>query len=142
MICSREEVGPTLSQALHLLNGETIENKITQGGVVKKLMSSNRTPREIASELFLRCFGRFPTDNELIKLEKYWGVTEEQPMSNPLSEALVPVLDMAPVIPVIRIEEPGSAVPLAAALAEGGLRVLEITLPKIEKARKRAIKVD
>ena len=40
-----------LSQALHLLNGTTIEDKITQGGVVKKLMDSNRTPREIASEL-------------------------------------------------------------------------------------------
>lgn len=80
-VCSREEVGPTLSQALHLLNGTTIEDKITQGGVVKKLMDSNRTPREIASELYLRCFGRFPTDNELVKLEKYWGVTETQPQA-------------------------------------------------------------
>ena len=42
-------------------------------------MSSNRTPREIASELYLRCFGRFPAEDELVKLEKYWGVTEEQP---------------------------------------------------------------
>ena len=80
-VCSREEVGPTLSQALHLLNGTTIEDKIAQGGVVKKLMDSSRTPREIASELFLRCFGRLPTDGELVKLEKYWGVTEEQPQA-------------------------------------------------------------
>jgi len=80
-VCSREEVGPTLSQALHLLNGTTIEDKITQGGVVKKLMDSNRTPREIASELYLRCFGRFPTENELVKLEKYWGVSETQPQA-------------------------------------------------------------
>jgi hypothetical protein len=79
VVCSREEVGPTLSQALHLLNGTTIEGKITQGGVIKKLMTSNLTPREITSDLFLRCFGRFPTDSELVKLEKYWGVTEEQP---------------------------------------------------------------
>jgi 2-dehydro-3-deoxyphosphogluconate aldolase/(4S)-4-hydroxy-2-oxoglutarate aldolase len=47
---------------------------------------------------------------------------------NPLSEAVIPLLELAPVIPVLRIEDPGSAVPLAAALAEGGLRVLEITL--------------
>ena len=80
-VCSREEVGPTLSQALHLLNGTTIEDKITQGGVVKKLMTSNRTPREIVSELFLRCYGRSPTEGELVKLEKYWGVTEEQPQA-------------------------------------------------------------
>lgn len=78
-ICSREEVGPTLSQALHLLNGTTIESKINQGGVIKKLMSSNRTPREITSDLFLRCFGRLPTEKELVKLEEHWGVTEEQP---------------------------------------------------------------
>ncbi|MEP6673116.1 MAG: DUF1549 and DUF1553 domain-containing protein [Chthoniobacter sp.] len=81
VVCSREEVGPTLSQALHLLNGTTIEDKITQGGVVKKLMDTNRTPREIAGELFLRCFGRFPTESELVKLEKYWGVTETQPQA-------------------------------------------------------------
>lgn len=47
---------------------------------------------------------------------------------NPLSEAVIPLLELAPVIPVLRIDDPGSAVPLAAALAEGGLRVLEITL--------------
>jgi hypothetical protein len=78
-ICSREEVGPTLSQALHLLNGTTIEQKINEGQVVPKLMKLNLSPREIASELFLRCFGRAPTDDELVKLETHWGVTEEQP---------------------------------------------------------------
>jgi len=78
-ICSREEVGPTLSQALHLLNGTTIEQKISEGQVVPKLMKLNLTPREIASELFLRCFGRSPTEDELVKLETHWGVTEEQP---------------------------------------------------------------
>ena len=79
VICSREEVGPTLSQALHLLNGETIEGKIAQGGVVKRLLDAKKTPREIASDLYMRCFGRMPTDEELNKLEKHWGVSEEQP---------------------------------------------------------------
>jgi hypothetical protein len=79
VICSREEVGPTLSQALHLLNGNTIDDKIQQGGVVKKLISLNKTPREIAQELYVRCFGRQPTEEELIKLEPHWGVTEQQP---------------------------------------------------------------
>ncbi len=79
VICSRELVGPTLSQALHMLNGDTVEGKITNGGVVQKLMKSNLTPREIASDLFLRCFGRAPSEPELRKLEEHWGVTEEQP---------------------------------------------------------------
>jgi hypothetical protein len=78
-VCAREEVGPTLSQALHLINGTTVENKITQGEVIKKLMAANLTPREIATELYLRCFSRPPTEEELIKLEQYWGVAEEQP---------------------------------------------------------------
>ncbi len=78
-ICSREEVGPTLSQALHLINGDNVEGKIAQGGVVKKLMNANKTPREIVQELYVRTFGRQPTEAELIKLEPHWGVTEEQP---------------------------------------------------------------
>ena len=79
VICSREQVGPTLSQALHMLNGDTVEGKIAAGGVVQKLMKANMTPREVSSELFLRCFGRNPTEQELVKLEEHWGVTEEQP---------------------------------------------------------------
>lgn len=78
-ICSREEVGPTLSQALHLLNGTTIEQKISDGQVVPKLMKLNLSPREIASELYMRCFGRAPSEDELVKLEPNWGITEEQP---------------------------------------------------------------
>jgi hypothetical protein len=79
VICSREEVGPTLSQALHLINGATVENKINEGGVVKKLMNANKAPREIVQDLFLRSFGRMPGEDELVKLEPHWGVTEEQP---------------------------------------------------------------
>lgn len=79
VICSREEVGPTLSQALHLINGTTVEQKIAAGGVIKKLMDQKLSSREIASELYMRCFGRKPTEQELQKLEQHWGVTEEQP---------------------------------------------------------------
>lgn len=46
-------------------------------------------------------------------------------MTQPTIESL---LGMAPVIPVIVIEDPKCAAPLAAALVAGGLRVLEITL--------------
>ena len=78
-ICSREEVGPTLSQALHLINGNTIEQKISQGGVIKKLMDLKLTPPEVAQELYVRCFGREPTDHEIKQLEPHWGVSEQQP---------------------------------------------------------------
>lgn len=77
-ICSREEVGPTLSQALHLINGDTVETKITQGGVIRKLLDAKKPPREIVTELYLRTFNRFPTDTELNHLEPRWGVSEQQ----------------------------------------------------------------
>ena len=79
-ICSREEVGPTLSQALHLINGDTVEQKISEGAVVKKMIALNKTPVEIVQELYLRCFGRQPSAEEILKLEPTWGITEEQPL--------------------------------------------------------------
>ena len=36
---------PTLSQALHLLNGDTVNAKIQQGGLVAKLMADEEVPR-------------------------------------------------------------------------------------------------
>lgn len=50
------------------------------------------------------------------------------PTASPLSEAMIPIMALAPVIPVIRIDDPRTAVPLAEALVAGGLRALEITL--------------
>lgn len=44
------------------------------------------------------------------------------------TETLLKLLDGQPVIPVIRIERADDAVPLARALAAGGLRAIEITL--------------
>jgi len=41
---------------------------------------------------------------------------------------LADILDRAPVIPVITINDPATAVPLARALLDGGISVLEITL--------------
>ena len=75
-ICSREQVGPTLSQALHLLNGDTVETKINGGGVVQRLVKEEKPPREIATDLYLRCFSRAPTDSELSRLEQHWNSTD------------------------------------------------------------------
>ena len=44
------------------------------------------------------------------------------------TEKLLSLLDGQPVIPVLRIENVADAVPLARALARGGLRMIEITL--------------
>jgi 2-dehydro-3-deoxyphosphogluconate aldolase / (4S)-4-hydroxy-2-oxoglutarate aldolase len=44
------------------------------------------------------------------------------------SEDLLPIVNLAPVIPVVVIEDASQAVPLARALVAGGLRAIEITL--------------
>lgn len=38
------------------------------------------------------------------------------------------ILTLSPVIPVLSIKDPGQAIPLARALASGGLKVIEVTL--------------
>ena len=68
-VCSCEvKMDPSLSQALHLLNGETVHKRIQQGGVVKKLITSKTPPAQALSELYLRCLTRHPTEKEKQKL--------------------------------------------------------------------------
>ena len=68
-VCSCEvKMEPTLSQALHLLNGDTVNAKIQQGGVIAKLMANKKFPRSGSSRLYVRCLGRKPTQEELDKL--------------------------------------------------------------------------
>lgn len=71
-VCSCEvKVDPNLSQALHLLNGSTVERKIDQGEVVKKLLAEGKKPQEIIQELYVRCLSRTPTAEESKELETF-----------------------------------------------------------------------
>jgi Protein of unknown function (DUF1553)/Protein of unknown function (DUF1549) len=71
-VCSCEvKVDPNLSQALHLLNGDTVQNKIEQGGVVKSLLKRGQTPEQIIANLYLRCLSRPPSAEELAKLKAF-----------------------------------------------------------------------
>jgi hypothetical protein len=71
-VCSCEvKVDPNLSQALHLLNGDTVQNKIEQGGLVKRLLKAGHSPEEVLDELYLRCLARLPDAQEKSKLAPY-----------------------------------------------------------------------
>ena len=71
-VCSCEvKIDPNLSQALHLLNGNTLQTKIEEGGVVKKLLKEGQTSEQIIRQLYLRCFSRAPTKEELTKLNDF-----------------------------------------------------------------------
>ena len=69
--CSCEvKMEPTLSQALHLLNGDTVNQKIKTGGVIEKLMKDKPKLEDRISDLYVRCFVRRPTPEEVAKVTK------------------------------------------------------------------------
>jgi hypothetical protein len=84
-VCSCEvRMEPTLSQALHLMNGNTVNTKIQQGGVVKTLLTETKFPEERIVELYLRCLARMPTQTELDKLTPLLapGAKQDQGLSD------------------------------------------------------------
>lgn len=73
-ICVCEtRVESNLSQALHLLVGDTIDGRIGSGQVVPKLLAANKTPEQILEELFIRALSRQPTAQELASLRELIG---------------------------------------------------------------------
>jgi hypothetical protein len=78
-VCSCEvKMEPTLSQALHLLNGSTTNQKIQQGGVVKNLTETRKFPEERIVELYLRTLSRMPAKAEIEKLVPLFGEGSNQ----------------------------------------------------------------
>ncbi|MBX7209440.1 MAG: DUF1553 domain-containing protein [Verrucomicrobiaceae bacterium] len=70
-VCACEvKMEPTLSQALHLMNGDAINDRIKQGGVVAKMINDKKTDREIVDNLYLRCFTRLPNDKEWTAIQR------------------------------------------------------------------------
>ncbi len=65
-VCSCEvKMEPNLSQALHLLNGQTVSQKVESGGVVKRLLGEKKTSEQVIEELYVRTLTRKPTDEEI-----------------------------------------------------------------------------
>lgn len=58
------KTSPTLSQALHLLNGETSGGKVVEGAVVAELLAEGKSSQEAMQSLYIRCLGRLPKDQE------------------------------------------------------------------------------
>jgi hypothetical protein len=64
--CSCEvSTSPTLSQALHLLNGENTTAKINQGQWIDRQLDNGQTPNQIATNIYVMCLSRIPTTNEM-----------------------------------------------------------------------------
>ena len=65
-VCSCEvKMEPTLSQALHLLNGDTVNQKIQAGGLIDRLIAEKIDPLAIIERLYITTLSRKPTAEEM-----------------------------------------------------------------------------
>ena len=68
-VCTCEVVmEPNLSQALHLINGNTTNDKIRQGKRVESLLNAGRDTGQVIDELYRAAFSRPPTPTERERL--------------------------------------------------------------------------
>jgi Protein of unknown function (DUF1553)/Protein of unknown function (DUF1549) len=63
---------PTADQRLHLLNSSLTQRKIEQSPMIKNLVVAGKTPRDIATGMYLGILSRFPTEDELKLVEGYF----------------------------------------------------------------------
>jgi hypothetical protein len=68
-VCSCEvRLEPTLSQSLHLMNGDTVGPKIQAGNLIGKWLQEKRPPAFVIEQLYVRALSRSPTPEEYKKL--------------------------------------------------------------------------
>ena len=68
-VCACEvKMEPNLSQALHMLNGDTVNAKIQQGKLIPTRLGEEVPIPQILEELYIRCLCRKPTEKELTNL--------------------------------------------------------------------------
>ncbi len=84
--CSCEvKMEPTLSQALHLLNGEATNAKIQQGNLVNLWLKEGLTPPQIVEKIYVRCLSRKPSPEEVAALTPLFpadGQNAKQPLDD------------------------------------------------------------
>ena len=70
-VCSCEvKMEPSLSQALHLINGDATGERVKNGGVVSKMLKAGQTQPQVIESLLVRCFARKPASEELAALQR------------------------------------------------------------------------
>ena len=91
-VCSCEvKLEPTLSQSLHLLNGDATTQRINQGNLVGRLLKEKKPPEEILDEIYIRCLTRLPSADEKKKVLAL--VTAETDKKRALDDAFWAVLN-------------------------------------------------
>ncbi len=57
-----------LSQALHMVNGDTVSQKIASCRIIPDMLKDKKSPSEIITELYIRALSRKPTKSEIDRL--------------------------------------------------------------------------
>jgi hypothetical protein len=70
---------PTLAQALHLIVGDTVRDRLAAGGVVKTLVETKSTPEDVIEELFIRTLARKPDGEEMAAMLELVGDKPKDP---------------------------------------------------------------
>jgi hypothetical protein len=82
--CSCEvKMDPNLSQALHLLNGDTVTERIKSGGLIERKLKEKVPPAEIIEDLYLRSLSRKPTGEEKEKFQALLAAAVPSPPGPP-----------------------------------------------------------
>ncbi|MBL9163741.1 MAG: DUF1553 domain-containing protein [Planctomycetaceae bacterium] len=77
-VCACEpKTEPTLSQALHLLNGSAVHDKINEGKLVETMLEAGKKPSEVVDEIYVRSLGRKPTPEESQRIAELYGTAEK-----------------------------------------------------------------
>ncbi|MCH2130686.1 MAG: DUF1549 and DUF1553 domain-containing protein [Pirellulaceae bacterium] len=78
-VCSCEvKMEPNLSQALHLLNGDTVKSKLEDGNVVGRLLEGGSSADDVLDELYVRCLCRHPQEDETIRLKTLLAQADDE----------------------------------------------------------------
>ncbi len=65
---------PTVSQALHVINGDTLNKKLSAtDGRIALLLKLGLSEKRILEQLFLSAYGRYPTEDERVELTEVLG---------------------------------------------------------------------
>ena len=78
-VCACEvRLEPTLSQSLHLMNGDTVGPKIQQGNLIGKWLQEKKPPAWMIEQIYVRCLSRPPRPEEFTKLLAAVGAEKNQ----------------------------------------------------------------
>ncbi|MCC9601610.1 DUF1549 and DUF1553 domain-containing protein [Stieleria sp. JC731] len=79
-VCECEaSTDPSLSQALHLLNGSSVSQKVASGGKVKQWMEKEQLSEDqVIERIYVRCLSRKPSGDEVAQLKGMLEKTENK----------------------------------------------------------------